>query len=179
MGIVIPSSKDVRKLIKEVGKLVDIETQRLEIEQYIAQLLGAKPRAYFEAIQTTNGFTFKGELKMAELREGQFIDLSVAVKTAAGHPAKFQAGSASFVTSGPEATVGPDPNDPTNELKARLTGVDGSANAAGLVTFKADGDPDDDASRDVVATLDYVVTQGEAVVAEITAGPATDLPPTP
>ena len=104
-----------------------------------------------------------------ELREGQFVTATVSLKTSSGHPAAYQVGTESWTSSDPAVEVVQDSADP---LKAKITGIDGSSNASALVTFKCDGDPDDDESRDVVATLDVVVTQGEAMVAEIT----TDTP---
>ena len=133
--------------------------------------------AYFSTV-SHNGVTIKGDIEMAELREGQRIPVSVAFKTANGKPAVYQAGTATFESSDPAARFDVDPAD---ELKGYLVGVDGSNNASGTLTFRADGDPDADQVRELVATLDFVVTQGEAVVAEITAGPAEDNPaiPTP
>jgi hypothetical protein len=44
-----------------------------------------------------------------------------------------------------------------------------------VITFRADGDPDADQTRDLVGTLDVVVTQGEAVVVELSAGAPADV----
>lgn len=175
MGLAIPESEDIRQLVQSVNRLVQINEDRLEIEEFLAKLLGAKPRAYIGAV-TQNGITLKGEITMAELREGQFIDLTAVLETKAGHPAKYEEGTESWETSGLEATV---TKDATNPLIAKLVGVDGSTNASGVVTFRADGDPDADNVRDIVLTFDYVVTRGEAFVGHIDATPAADLPPTP
>ena len=169
VSLVIPTGKDIRDLIR-------VEKKRLEIEEFIADMLGAQKRASFASI-TRNGITVKGDITMAELREGQQIVATVALKTKAGRPAAYQTGTAKWTSSADAvATVTPDPN---NELSATIVGVDGSANTPVLVTFTADGDPDADQERDVVATLDIVVTQGEAFVAEITPGAATDVPAAP
>lgn len=164
--IAIPSSKDIQALVESVKALVSVEQQRLMLEQEIS---GTGLLTYFSI--TSNGVTAKG-VQMAELREGQQLELSVTLKTQSGNPASYQKGTAKFVSSDPAvASVDPDPSD---ELKATLKGLDGSSNTPVLVTFTCDGDPDDNESRDVVATLDVVVTQGEAVVAEIEAGEPTD-----
>lgn len=125
-------------------------------------------------IISLNGITIKGDIEMAELREGQRIPLQANFKTANGHPATHEAGTVKWDNSNPDiASLEVDPND---ETKAFLNGTDGSANAAGVASCTADGDPDADQTRVLVSTLDYVVTQGEAFVSEIQAGPAEDIP---
>lgn len=110
---------------------------------------------------------------MAELREGQRIRATVALKTKGGNPAAYEKGTEAWVSSDPAvASVTVDPADP---LQADVDGLNGAANTPVLVTFTADGDPDAGETRDLVATLDVVVTQGEAVVAEISAGAPTDI----
>lgn len=110
---------------------------------------------------------------MAELREGQQIPVSVTFKTKRGKAARYEEGTAVWETSNPDvATV---TVDPSNELSAVVEGVDGSLNESVVISFRADGDPDQDQVREVVATLDVTVTQGEAFVTELTAGPATDV----
>lgn len=120
-----------------------------------------------------DGLIIKGEIEMAELREGQQFTVTAAFKTAAGHPASYQAGTAMWASSDP--SIASVEANPENELEATVKGVDGSNNGAALITFTADGDPDADETRDLVGTLDVVVTQGEAVVAELTPGPASDV----
>jgi len=120
------------------------------------------------------GLTFTGEITMAELREGQQFDVTAKLTTASGHAAAYQQGTATFESSDPSiASVEQSADDP---LTATVKGVDGSNNGSAVITFRADGDPDADQTRDLVATLDVVVTQGEAVVAELEAGPASDTP---
>lgn len=166
LSIVIPESKDIQELLA-------IEKQRLEVEQGILEVLGAKPRVFFDTL-TFNGVKSIGEFDMAELREGQQFTVTSTFKTAAGNPAAYEKGSAKWVSSDPSvASVDVDPN---NELSAVVKGLNGAANTPVLVTFTADGDPDADQVRDLVATLDVVVTQGEAVVAELSAGSPTDIP---
>ena len=128
--------------------------------------------AYFSQV-VSNGVVIKGRLKKMELREGQFVTATVSLKTKSGHDAAYEVGSAKWASSDPAVGV---VADPTDEKKATITGLDGSANASAVVTFTADGDPDADQTRDVVATLDVVCTTGEAVVAEITTDTPQDNP---
>ena len=174
MGIEIPSSKDIKKLIRTQESLIGIEQSRLEIEEFIARILGAKPRAYFSSISTRDGITIKGEIEMAELKEGQQFVCTVSLTTKAGNPALYQTGSAAWASSNP--SVASVTVDPGNELSATVAGLNGAANTPVLITFTADGDPNAEVVRDVVATLDVVVTQGNAFVASITPGTPTDTP---
>lgn len=148
----------------------------VQILSDIRDFMGVPPQAFFESV-AFNGVTIKGRITNMELREGQQVDLSVALKTASGHPAAYEKGSATWVSSAPDVvsvTVNPD-----DELKGTAKGLDGSANASALITFQVDGDPDagPDQQRMIIATLDLVCTQGEATVAEITAGTPVDSPP--
>lgn len=112
-----------------------------------------------------------------ELREGQRVEATVSLLTSSGHPAAYQAGTEAWQSSDPAAvSVTPHADNP---LVADIDGLGGSANATAVVTFTCDGDPDADQSRDIVATLDVVCTQGEAMVAEITTGTPSDIPAPP
>jgi hypothetical protein len=125
------------------------------------------------------GVVITGEISQMELREGQQVPLTAALRTRAGRPAAYEQGSATWGSSDPSiATVTVDPN---NELVATVVGVssvgsDGQDNPSAVITFRADGDPDADQTRDLIGTLDVVVTQGEAVVVELSAGAPTDVP---
>jgi len=131
------------------------------------------PHVFFNQVRI-GGLIFTGEITMAELREGRQFDVTAKLTTAAGHAAAYEAGTATFESSDPSiASVEQSADDP---LSATVKGVDGSNNGSAVITFRADGDPDADQTRDLVATLDVVVTQGEAVVAELEAGPASDTP---
>lgn len=155
-----------------LAKLKIIEAQGKRIEEGVLKLLDTTPDVFFSSI-TSQGITTKGEIKMAELREGQRIRATVALKTKGGNPAAYEKGTEAWVSSDPAvASVTVDPADP---LQADVDGLNGAANTPVLVTFTADGDPDAGETRDLVATLDVVVTQGEAVVAEISAGAPTDI----
>lgn len=110
-----------------------------------------------------------------ELREGQQVEVGVKLRTKAGHDAAYEVGSVRWSSSDESvATVEPNPNG--NELEAIVKGVDGSANGAVVIKFECDGDPDSDGERLIVGTLDVIVTQGEAFVAEIVAGTVSDVP---
>jgi hypothetical protein len=120
------------------------------------------------------GVEITGEFFDMNLREGQQVKLTAALRTKAGHVATYEPGSATWESSDPSvATVTVDPD---SELSANVIGVDGSNNGSVVITFRADGDPDADQVRDLVGTLDVVVTQGEAVVVELSAGVASDVP---
>lgn len=112
-----------------------------------------------------------GEFFYMELKEGQTATGSVALRTKAGHPARIEPGSARF-TSSDESVVGVTQN-PANELEFTIEGLDGSNNESALIEFRADGKIGE-GTKDVVATLDVVCTQGDAVVAEISVNPPTD-----
>lgn len=157
---------DVRHVVKELREIRDVG-------ESIANVLGAKRKSYFSKV-TAYGVTITGEIKNMDLREGQQAKLDVTLKTKAGNPAAYEKGSGKWQSSDDaRASV---EVDPTNELSATLKGLSGADNTPVLISFTADGDPDADQVRDIVATLDCVVTQGEAFVAEIAAGAPVDQP---
>ncbi len=129
---------------------------------------------YFKSIYfPQTGIKISGVLEMAELKEGQFFTAEVALRTRGGHTAAYQTGSGVWTSS--DETVATVEVDSTSELKATITGVDGENNGSAMIEFRADGDPGEGA-MDVIATLAVTVTQGNAVVAEITVGDAQDVP---
>lgn len=148
---------------------------RLSVDPIIVRLKRPqkRPGAFINSI-TSQGVTITGRIKKLELKEGQFVTATVSLKTKAGHDAAYQAGSESWESS--DESVVTVEKDETNPLTAKITGVDGSDNSSAVVTFTADGDPDADQTRPVVATLDVVCTKGEAVVAEITTDTPQDVP---
>jgi hypothetical protein len=117
-------------------------------------------------------FKVKGVFCMAELKEGQKFNVTVAPKTAHGHPAAIQDGSGRW-TSSDDAVVSVE-QDPTNPLKAVVRGLDGSANESVVIEFRADADRSPDGVREIVGTLDVVCTTGDAAVVELTADTPTD-----
>ena len=145
----------------------------VQILSDIRDYMGVPPKACFHSI-TFDGVTITGRITDMELREGQQVSASVALLTASGKPAAYEKGSATWDSSN-AAVVSVDV-DPSDELKATILGKDGSANDSVVVTFTCDGDPDAEV-RNIIATLDVVCTQGEAMVAEITTGTPTDVPP--
>lgn len=169
------------RLIEVVRRIADTQDQRLTVEKDNASALRdiadslspPFPLVSFSSF-SSQGVTIKGDIHMAELREGQQAVATVSLKTKGGNPAAYQVGTEVWTSSDParaSVTV-----DPANPLQATIAGLNGAFNTPVLITFTADGDPDADQTRDVVATLDVVVTQGEAVVAEISLGTPTDTP---
>lgn len=112
-----------------------------------------------------------GEFTRMELKEGQKVDIEVRPKTARGNVAAIESGSARFVSS--DESVVSVTQDPNNELKAVVRGLDGSANESVVVEFRADADRSENV-REIVGTLAVTCTQGDASVIEIEAGTATD-----
>lgn len=133
---------------------------------------GAFHRVYITTVRV-GGQKIIGEIKEMQLREGQKSTLTVGLRTRSGNLAQYEQGSGSWESSNP-AVVSVTPN-PDNELEAEIVGLNGSNNESVLITFHADGDPDAEETRDVIATLDATCTQGEAVVAEITASEPVDV----
>lgn len=128
-------------------------------------------------INLKNGITIQGDITDMELREGQEFDLEAILRTASGHSATYQEGSASFESSNPDVVgVFPNAAEPDNPLKATIKGLDGSNNGSALIRFHADGDPDGEV-RDIVLTLDVTCSQGEAFVGELSPGPVRDSQP--
>lgn len=130
-----------------------------------------------------HGISITGEIYMIELREGQSVILTAEPKTAGGHPAAYEKGSAVWTSSDPSiATVEPLPD---NELQGRVKGVDGSQNGSVVIRLEADGDPDAEQTRPCIGTETATVTQGEAFTFGLSAGevkdeePIQDTNPTP
>ncbi len=119
-----------------------------------------------------NGLKIRGEIKNMELREGQQVTITADLKTKKGNAASFDEGTATFESS--DESIASVTQNPDNELEATIVGLDGSDNGSAVITFRVDGDPDEDESRDIVGTLDVVVTQGEATVVELRTGAVTD-----
>lgn len=119
-----------------------------------------------------NGLILKGEIKVMELREGQQVTVSAELKTKGGNPAAYDEGTASWESS--DESIATVEVNPENELEATVKGVDGSDNGSAVITFRVDGDPDEDENREIIGTLDVVVTQGEATVVELKTGAVSD-----
>lgn len=151
-------------------------TAIVQILADIRDFLGVPPHCFFETIDAGNGVVIRGRITSMDLREGQQVNASVVLKTASGNPAAYEKGSAKW-TSSDDSVVAVKQN-PEDELKAVIAGLNGADNTPVLITFSCDGDPDagPDQFRAIVATLDVVCTQGEAVVAEIQTDTPADSP---
>jgi hypothetical protein len=100
----------------------------------------------------------------------QQADLEAKIMDRKGNPAPVQ--NPLWESSEPgTATV---EVDAANPLKAVVKAV-GPVDEASMVTFTADADLGEGVVP-IIATLDLVVTAGMGVVAEISAGPATEQP---
>lgn len=100
----------------------------------------------------------------------QYADLEVKVTDRKGNPAPVQ--NPAWTSSEPETiTVEPSAENP---LIAKVTAV-GPVDEASMVKFEADADMGDGVLP-IIATLDVIVTAGQAVVVEITAGTPTEQP---
>lgn len=124
----------------------------------------------FSAVILPENLIFRGINKM-ELKEGQKATLTVALRTATGHAAGYETGTAQFESS--DDALLKVTSNPDNELLATIETLDGSNNDTATVTFRADG-LQGDGEREIVGTLAVVCTQGDATVVEITATPPPD-----
>lgn len=120
-----------------------------------------------------NGLSFKGDIKIMQLREGQKVTVTASPKTRNGKDAAYETGTARWESS--DESIASVEVNPENELEATVIGEDGSGNESAVITFKADGDPDADEERELIGTLDVTVTQGEAVVFDLSVGEVTDV----
>jgi hypothetical protein len=119
-----------------------------------------------------SGVITKGVIKEMQLREGQQVTVTARPKTRSGKDAAYDEGSVEWESSNP--SVASVEENPDNELEATVKGLDGSANEAVVITCRLDGDPDEDEVRELIGSLDVVVTQGEAFAFELEAGAVTD-----
>lgn len=124
----------------------------------------------------SRGLIITGDIKMAELREGQQFTVTASPKTKKGNSAVYDEGTAEWASS--DDSIATVEVNPENELEATVKGVDGSDNESVVITFKADGDPDED-ERPLIGTLDVTVTLGEATVFDLSANSASDTPEEP
>ena len=100
----------------------------------------------------------------------QQFDVSVNIRDKKGNPAQVQ----NPVWSSSEAGTASVTVDPANPLKAVVAAV-GPVDEASMITFEADADMGDGV-KPIIATLDLVVTSGEATVVEIVAGTPSEQP---
>lgn len=100
----------------------------------------------------------------------QQADLAVTITDSRGNPAPVQ--NPVWTSSEPETvTVDVDPTDPHKAVVKAVGPVD----EASMVKFEADADMGE-GEIPIIATLDVVVTAGQAVIVEITAGTPTEQP---
>jgi hypothetical protein len=100
----------------------------------------------------------------------QDCQVEVRVRDKKGNPAQVQ----NPVWSSSEPGTATVTVDAANPLKAVVSAV-GPVDEASLIQFDADADLGDGV-KPIIATLDLVVTSGEATVVEITAGTPTEQP---
>lgn len=114
----------------------------------------------------------EGEKFQMELQEGQKVDVKVNFKTQRGNPATIEPGTGRWTSADESiATVTVDPSD---ETKASVEGIDGSANESVGVEFRADGDKGSGVKEIIVAGI-VTVTQGDAFVGEMEFGTPVDV----
>lgn len=108
---------------------------------------------------------------MFELKEGQKAEITVTPRTRHGNVAAIEPGSARF-TSSDESVVSVE-QDPADELKATIRGLDGSANEPVVIAFKADGDRSEGV-KEIVGSASVICTQGDALTFDLEISPAVD-----
>lgn len=134
---------------------------------------GGRQASRIEFVQILiSDYKIKGVIRMAELKEGQKMKLTVAPKTSRGHAASIEAGSGRW-TSSDDGVVSVEQN-PDNELEATIHGLDGSANESVVIEFRGDADRSAEGVREIIGTLDVVCTTGDAAVVDISAGTPED-----
>lgn len=177
MAIILPDSDEIKLITLALNELVDIETQRLEIEQEILDVLKfGMPAVGFEFTATIvpGGTPQKGVTAM-QLTDVQSVQLSIQPIDAKNNPAPVESGSVVWASSDPTiVTVGPDPTDPTNELKQVATAV-GPLTAPGAsvqVSVTADADLGAGVTT-ITGTLDFTVVASQAVSVAIQTGTPT------
>ena len=131
------------------------------------------------AIAEFRNFKIEGVFTKMELKEGYYVDVEAKPKTAAGHDAGIEEGSGRFSSADESVvSVGPNPNDPTNEKKARFTSLDGSSNESVGVEFRADGIKGEGVREIVIAGV-IIATQGDAATGEMSFGTPTPVETAP
>lgn len=109
---------------------------------------------------------------MLELKEGKKATIEVMVFTRAGNRAAIEPGTARF-TSSDESVVSVT-QDPDNELKAVIRGLDGSNNESVVIEFHADGDRSTEGVKPIVGAMSVTCTTGDAITASMSAGTVED-----
>lgn len=115
-------------------------------------------------------FIKNGEKIMIKLRPTQFVDVAFFPVDRFGHPAQIQSGSGSWNVVGTDLDGNPISDltveqSSESELRARLKS--GNGFGTGILTFKADGDPDSEVEGLIVATASIQILPENAVGGEI------------
>lgn len=177
MALVIPESTDFKQLIDILQDILDIETQRLAIEKQLLVLDSYSHRAVEFQITATilpGGLPQKGITSM-QLTDIQSVQLSILPVDAKGNAAPVEDGSVQFVSSDPTIiTVGPDPADPTNQLKAVATAVGPLTAPGASVQVSVSADADLGAGVTTInGSLDFTVVASQATGLTINTGTPT------
>jgi len=182
MALVLLDSTDVAAALLQLTRIADtaaaelvVQQQRLSVERDILYTLryGA-PAVSLVITATIEGqpsLKGKGHL-MVTLKDNQKVPLSISAVDAKGNAAPVQDGSVVFTSSDPALlTVGPDPDDAGNQLKAVATAV-GPLGAA-QVTVTADADLGDGVTT-LTGLVDVEIVAGQAVSLAVAAGVPVD-----
>lgn len=177
MALVIPESTDFKQLIDILQDILDIETQRLAIEKQLLVLDSYSHRAVEFQITATilpGGLPQKGITSM-QLTDIQSVKLFIQPIDAKGNPAPVEAGTVVWVSSDPTIiTVGPDPDDATNELKQVATAVGPLTADGASVQVSVSADADLGAGTTTInGTLDITVVASQATSVTINTGTPT------
>ena len=129
---------------------------------------GATRLAFVQIQDSETLLKIQGDITMAELKEGQFMDVTAEPKTRRGHKAAIEEGSAVWESSDEDVVIVEESDD--DELTARVTGI-GVGEA--MITLKADGKRGV-GEMQLIGILPIVVTEGDAVVFDIKAGEVFD-----
>ncbi|MDQ3132421.1 MAG: hypothetical protein M3Q99_16865 [Acidobacteriota bacterium] len=116
--------------------------------------------------------TITGDIKTMQLKESQFVIITAMPKTRSGNQAQIEPGSVRVELTDGDIASFEHPFE-GDELKIKVVGEDGSKNGSTLLTLRADGIAGE-GEREIIGTLDIVVTQGDAFVFELQASAPTD-----
>jgi len=149
------------------------------LKEFFRCLFCAKRRLVFTEIEVDGiEITTKGII-MIKLELNQEVTLTLKPVDRRGNPVGIDEGSAEWTV----VAMDVDGNevldalvlevDPENELSAKLRSS--GLEVTGVVTVRADGDPDEDEEVALIGTVDVVVDAGNAVALAIEAGEPTDV----
>jgi hypothetical protein len=143
------------------------------------QTVGKRKRGVRFTIRIGGISILKGRIKKMKAEYG--FNLDVEATPVGG--AAIEAGSAAWGYAATDADgndvsgqflVTPDPD---NELKCNLKHDGSQSESTGVLTLRADGDPDADETAPVVGTLDIIVDAPNVTGFELSATPHVDEPP--